>query len=109
MKRTPLRKKSKKRDSVSEEDKKLYSRVWVARPHYCEECNVFLGQVPIPHFFSHVLTKAAHPKLRHVDANINLLCYDHHQQWEFGKRSEMRIAESNEELIIKLYELERNT
>ena len=108
LKRTALKKKSKKRDSVSEEDKKLYARVWGARPHRCEECDVFLGETPIPHFFSHVLTKAAHPRLRHVDLNIALLCFSCHNWYEFGKRSEMKTHEKTQEIIQQLYDIENS-
>jgi sugar phosphate isomerase/epimerase len=106
--KTALKKVSPKRKQVQELDRELWARVWADRKHVCEECGVGLGNEPLPHFFSHILTKQAHPKLRHVDEVIQLLCYEHHAQWEFGKRSEMRTYKLNQERIQDLLELERN-
>lgn len=110
-----INKTSKKRDAVRQKDRLLYEAVWSEREHHCEECAAlygkgsrsFLGNQMEPFMFSHILTKAAHPKLRHVKDNINLLCLDHHHAWEFGERSSMQIFERNQRKILELLELER--
>lgn len=107
MKRTPLKKVSNRRAAVVKADRELYARVWAARPHVCDECDLNLGNFPNPTFFSHILTKAAHPALRHVDANIQLLCFKHHHQYEFGDRRAMKTAQKILDLIENLYELEQ--
>ena len=55
---------------------------------------------------SHILTKGAHPSLRHDKRNINLVCMEHHQIWEFGDRKSMKIYEKNKPIIIKLLKRE---
>ena len=108
LKRTAMKKVSAKRPGVLKADREMYQRIWDSRPRVCEECGIQLGSEPRPHFFSHILTKAAHPKLRHVDQNIQLLCLEHHNQWEFGKRKEMRTWELNECRISLLLEYEQS-
>ena len=112
----PIKKTSKNRQAVRDKDTATYNQVWAERPHYCEECveiygkgfRSFLGAVWQPFMFSHILTKGAHPVLRHEKENFNLLCLEHHQMWEFGKREEMHIYPRNQRTIQNLLELERN-
>lgn len=70
-------------------------------PHVCEEC----GR-PLHHysamFCSHVLARGAHAEMAHDPRNINILCGRCHEKWENGKRSEMKIAPGNDELIRML-------
>jgi hypothetical protein len=49
--------------------------------------------------FSHILSKGSQPKLRHVKANINILCLECHQKWEFGDKKSMDIYPANEQII----------
>ena len=115
-KNNAINRQSKKAQGVKKKDRELWSEIWAERDHYCEECvelhgkgsRSFLGNQMEPFMFSHILTKAAHPKLRHIKDNINLLCLDHHHAWEFsGKRSSMQIFARNERKIELLLELER--
>lgn len=91
-------------------DKEFYDLLWSINPHYCEEClalgktksEAFLGKKLKNYFFSHIHTKGSWPSLRHHVENINMSCWKHHQQWEFGKREEMAIYDSNQEVMMKL-------
>jgi hypothetical protein len=115
-KQTRIPSSSAKGVAMKELDKKFYHEIWSEREHYCEECfelygnsnpaMAHLGQFLKPFMFSHIMTKGAHPALRHVKLNINLLCFKHHQEWEFGKRSEMRIFENNQSIILELQKIE---
>ena len=100
--RQPIKKQSAKRGSVLKKDREFYEVLWRTKPHFCEECGKFLGHEPTPHFFSHILTKGAHPALRWNLDNINILCLEHHNQWEFGKRESMSISIKNAPIIERL-------
>jgi ribosomal protein S27E len=80
-------------------DTKFYEEIWSERPHYCEECDKSLGSKWERYMFSHILSKGSQPKLRHVKANINILCLECHQKWEFGDKKSMDIYPVNEQII----------
>jgi 5-methylcytosine-specific restriction endonuclease McrA len=69
-------------------DKELNSEIWASRPHVCDNCGKNLPATPIKSFFSHLLTKGAHPELRFDPENIVLSCVPCHNLWEFGKNRE---------------------
>lgn len=109
--RKPLSKKSRlnaKTKQKIDADTRFYKEIWNERPHKCEECGVYLGEQWKRFMFSHILSKGAHPKLRHDKQNINVLCLEHHQQWEFGNRKTMKIYDKNKDAIIKLLQREIN-
>lgn len=89
---------SKKLKNIRAKDREVYDIVWRTKPHYCEECYVHIREAS-PHNFSHILSKGAEPRARHLIRNFNLLCFNCHNKWEFGKRSEMRIYKKNVEII----------
>jgi hypothetical protein len=80
-------------------DTRFYDEVWSERPHYCDECEKYLGNKWERYMFSHILSKGSQPKLRHVKANINILCFDCHHKWEFGDKKSMEIYPVNEQVI----------
>jgi ribosomal protein L37E len=80
-------------------DTKFYEEIWSERPHYCEECDKGLGNKWERYMFSHILSKGSQPKLRHVKENINILCLECHQKWEFGDKKSMDIYPVNEQII----------
>ena len=102
LKRNPIKKTlSEKAKNQIAADERFYQEIWDERPHYCEECGKFLGDELQKVFFSHILTKGAHPELRHEKRNINVLCSEHHSAWEFsGKRNQMKINEKNKDAIV---------
>jgi hypothetical protein len=101
-----------KRKTMKELDFATYFAVFASKPHKCEECDKPLpsvfkdkeGNINAIFQFSHILTKSAFPEFRHDSRNFNRLCFEHHQQWEFGDRKTMRIYEPNQLVIEQLRE-----
>lgn len=83
------------------EHETFYRWMWARKRHICEETMRPLEQYSAA-YISHILTKGAHPEMAHDPRNINILCYEAHNQWEFGDRQKMRIFESNRLIIEKL-------
>ena len=83
------------------QDKIFYQNIWDKSKHICEECGTYL-QTFNPSFISHILSKGAFPQLRYDERNINILCFKHHEQWEFWNKKEMRIWIKNKIIIEKL-------
>ena len=110
LKRSPIKKNTAKTRKKIKEDEKVYELLWNSKPHYCEECGKFLGDdfrsesgFVIDKFrYSHILTKGSHPEHRHNLTNFNILCLEHHQQWEVGDRSKMKIFENNVKIMERL-------
>ena len=73
-----------KRKATGEKD--LFIKIWRERPHYCTKCGKWLGDEPKSFFFSHIRSKGACPELRLVPNNIELLCFNCHQQYEFSTK-----------------------
>lgn len=89
-------------------DEEFYELLWNSKPHYCEECDIFLGDDfrdengnVINRFrYSHILPKGGqYGEFRHRLENGNLLCLKHHEEWEHGDRTSMRIYQSNKPII----------
>ena len=93
---------SKKAKAKIDIDTHFYEEIWGERFHYCEECHKELGDKWERYMFSHILSKGSHPSLRHDKDNINLLCLDCHQKWEFGDKKSMDIYPDNEAIIYIL-------
>lgn len=100
--RKPLKKVSAKGKKVIDEDTAVYEKLWAKRPHRCEECGKWLGDTWSRHNFSHIISKGAYIQLRHDERNFNILCLEHHNQWEYGKRDLMKIRVKNEGVINQL-------
>lgn len=62
----------------------INKEIWEERPHVCEECGDNLPKIPVKSYFSHLLSKGAHPELRHDKDNIVLHCKPCHNKWEFA-------------------------
>lgn len=82
-----IKQRSAKGQKVAKEDTEFFKSIWNERGHYCEICGESLGEEYNPVFFSHILTKSAFPKYRHNKDNILLMCFKHHNKWEFEDRS----------------------
>ena len=82
-----IRRKSAQGMKQTQADIKFFKEIWNERPHYCEITGAFLGDEFNPVFFSHILTKASHPKFRLLKENILLMSYKIHTEWEFNSRS----------------------
>ena len=79
-------------------DDKFFRWVWDHKKHYCEETMRPLNHYSAA-FCSHILTRGAHPDMAVDPRNINILCLEMHNKWEFGNRSEMRIFAKNQRII----------
>lgn len=76
--------KQKKKTKKATGEKSLFLEIWNERPHNCVKCGIFLGYEPKVYYFSHIKSKGSHPELRLDKSNIELLCFDCHQKYEFG-------------------------
>lgn len=102
-----LRQRKQKERFKTDED--FYKFCWSVYPHYCEETGRPLLEYSAS-YISHILTRGAHPDMRYDPRNVNILCYQMHEKWEFGNRKEMRIYERNQKIINQLkaeYKCER--
>jgi len=73
----------------------LFLAIWAVRDHACTNCGIFLGDIPQPHFFSHIKSKGAHPELRLEPKNINLLCFECHREYDQGTKEKFDARRSN--------------
>lgn len=64
----------------------LFLEIWQERPHYCTQCNKYLGEEPQAIFFSHIKSRGAHPELKMDKDNIRLLCSSCHKLEDFNER-----------------------
>ena len=112
-------------EDISEWD--VYRRqLWKYHPnqklngdHHCEECGKWIGNAKSfstefknGHHISHILSKKMYPKLYYHPWNVNLLCAEHHRQWD-GRglskvASEMKIYETNMQIIDYLLSIEED-
>lgn len=86
------------RKNIPAMNQKFFHWVWLHKYHYCEECGRPLPEYSAT-FCSHILSRGAHPEMATDPRNINILCFNHHQQYEFGDREKMRIFEKNQKTI----------
>lgn len=103
--RRPIPKRMVRTSGIAEADQKFYREVWDARSDsngiaHCEETGVPLTYSA--KHVSHILSRGAHPELRHHPDNVNILCEDAHRQWEFGNRQSMKIWPKNKQTMITL-------
>lgn len=69
-------------------EKELFAEIWAERPHVCVNCKVQLGTEARVHYFSHIKPKSTHPELRLNKDNIQILCMDCHNAYDFqGKKN----------------------
>jgi hypothetical protein len=71
---------------------------------YCQECLKLgysnewscLGSTFNPYNVAHIISKGANPAFRCDLRNFILLCAEHHNQFDAGKRTEMQVYEQTE-------------
>jgi len=96
--RKPIKKKFKKASGEAE----LFKSIWDSRPHYCEHCGIYLGNVMYSWFFSHRRAKSIAPELRLDPNNLDLWCRLCHDAWgnrgkeAFEARKNINIGKSFE-------------
>jgi hypothetical protein len=69
---------------------------------YCAECGCNLGGEFNPYNVAHIISKGSNPAFRCDMRNFILLCADHHNEFDGGKRTEMKVYERTEEIRDKL-------
>lgn len=84
-----------------EENERFYRFCWKHKPHICEECMKPLKEYSAT-YISHIRTRGAFPEMAFDCRNVNILCFNHHNQWENGERKIMRIYGVNEFTIENL-------
>lgn len=84
-------------------NERFFRWVWELKPHRCEECLKPLRNYSAV-YCSHILTRGAFPEAAHDARNINILCFEHHSEWENGNKTKMRIYPGN----VKIIELIKN-
>ena len=89
------------RGHTPEENEKFYRWCWEHYPHICQETMRPLQEYSAVHI-SHILTRGAHPEMAHDPRNVNILCLASHNQWENGRREQMRIYLINQRTIEQL-------
>lgn len=82
------------RGNIPQANERFFRWVWEYKQHRCEECMKPLYNYSAV-YCSHILTRGAYPEAAHDARNINILCFNHHNQWENGKREVMRIYPGN--------------
>lgn len=101
--------KSKKRGGVLKKDRAFYLKVFSSKPCFCEECDLPLpkdfedddGNIIAIWQYSHVLPKSRFQEYRHKDWNMRKLCFKHHQVWDFGDKTEMKLYKIDKEIVYK--------
>ncbi len=85
--------------NVVQANQRFYAWCWEHSPHYCEECAKPLHNYSSV-YVSHILSRGANPEKAHDPRNKNILCFNHHQQWENEtQRKSMRIYKGNLKII----------
>jgi len=69
--------------------------IWNSRAHECQCCEKPLNYPIRTYYFSHVLGKGAWPIAKWWKENILLMCWECHQEWDFGKRDQLHFKGAN--------------
>jgi hypothetical protein len=80
----------------------MFIEIWKERPHFSEISGEPLGSFNVA-YFSHILSKGAHPEHRLNKKNIVLKTIEEHTLWEVGNRSKLRL-DPKWDKIFKLQE-----
>lgn len=84
----------------------MFKQIWRDRPHYSEVSGEPLIGFNLA-YFSHILSKGAHPKHKLNPENILLKTVQEHNEWEFGDRERLR-KESKWKKVFELQERLKN-
>ena len=82
------------RGNIPQANERFFRWIWEHKPHQCEECLKPLHNYSAV-YCSHILTRGAYPQAAHDASNINILCFEHHSQWQNRDKSKMRIYPGN--------------
>lgn len=73
----------------------MFYDIWAKRRHYCESCNLWLGDEPLSIFFDHLLEKSKFPEFALSEENIFLCCGDCHSKKTNGFPTENHLKAIN--------------
>ena len=73
----------------------LFYDIWTKRRHYCQSCNLWLGDEPLSIFFDHLLEKSKFPEFALLEENIFLCCGDCHSKKTNGFPTENHLKAIN--------------
>lgn len=59
-------------------EKAMFLEIWYEKEHVCENCKLYLGEVPKAYMFAHIIPKSVMKEGRLDKSNISLLCWDCH-------------------------------
>lgn len=68
----------------------MFFHIWNTRPHQSFVSGKYLGEVPIAHYFAHVIGKGAYPSFKLNPDNIVLLTMEEHILYDTGDLSKLR-------------------
>ena len=80
------------------ENIKFYHYVWNNSIHNCSETGQPLHNYSAK-FVSHIITKGSNRLLATDPRNVNILCFNMQQKWEYGNRKEMNVYRMNQMII----------
>jgi len=85
--------------NIPQANQRFYKYCWDnSLVKVCQECQKHLTQYGAIHI-SHIQTRGGHSERAHDPRNFNLLCATHHEQWENGDQSVMKIRKENGRII----------
>ncbi len=82
----------------------MFLSIWKKKKHYCENCNVYLGNEAKSYMFDHLLEKSKYSELTLEEDNIMITCLNCHATKTNGHYSEYvkeRIKKVKEMFNIK--------
>lgn len=78
----------KKRPRVPTGEATMFKVIWEKREHYCQNCQIFLGNEMHTYNFAHIIPKSRGEKYRLDENNIRLLCLDCHHALDHGTKQQ---------------------
>lgn len=91
---------------TQESNERFYRWCWEHMPHICQETMRPLWDYSAV-YISHILSRGAYADMATDPRNVNILCFEAHNQWENGNRKKMRIYPKNQ-ITIQLLKQEYN-
>ena len=81
----------------------FFQSIWNVRPHYCVNCNKWLGHEPRSYHFDHLLERKKYPEFEYERKNIALVCLDCHTNRHngFPGSKHLKLIENARNLFIK--------
>lgn len=90
--------------NTEQQNERFFRWIWAHKPHYCEECLRYLPEYSAV-YCSHILSRGSHPEFAYYPENIQILCFQHHNQFEHKTtRTKMRTYRSTQLIIADLLE-----